>query len=236
MTFELAKASVTLGLAALAAIVSPYAMADDAGWYAGVNAGQSKANIDDARITDALIGAGSTATSIADDDSDTGYKLYGGYKFNRHFAVEGGYFNLGSFGFEASTVPAGTLSGRIKVQGLNLDLVGIVPFTDKFSAFGRVGANYAEAKDSFSGTGAVNVIRPNPSKRETNVKYGLGLQYDFSKTLAMRLEAERYRINDAVGNKGDIDLISVGLIYRFGAQTPAPAPRAMAPEPVAAAP
>jgi OOP family OmpA-OmpF porin len=49
----------------------------------------------------------------------------------------------------------------------------------------------------------------------------------------MRLEAERYRINDAVGNKGDVDLFSVGLVYRFGVKTPAPAPRA---EPVAAAP
>ena len=33
----------------------------------------------------------------------------------------------------------------------------------------------------------------------------------------VRLEAERYRINDAVGNDGDIDLYSIGLTYRFGA-------------------
>jgi OOP family OmpA-OmpF porin len=236
MKFELAKASGTLGLAALAAIASPYAMADDTGWYAGANVGQSRAKIDDARITGALLGGGSTATSITDDNRDSGYKLFGGYQFNRNFALEGGYFNLGNFGFDATTVPAGTLNGRIKVQGLNLDLVGILPLTEKFSVFGRAGLNYAEAKDTFSGTGAVNVIRPNPSKRDTNAKYGLGLQYDFSETLAMRLEAERYRVNDAVGNKGDIDLVSVGLVYRFGGETPAPAPRAMAPEPVAAAP
>jgi OOP family OmpA-OmpF porin len=47
----------------------------------------------------------------------------------------------------------------------------------------------------------------------------------------MRLEAERYRINDAVGNKGDVDLFSVGLVYRFGEKTRASAPRA---EPAAA--
>ena len=35
-------------------------------------------------------------------------------------------------------------------------------------------------------------------------------------SLGARLEAERYRINDAVGNKGDVDLLSLGLIYRFG--------------------
>ena len=48
----------------------------------------------------------------------------------------------------------------------------------------------------------------------------------------MRAEVERYRINDAVGNKGDIDLVSLGVIYRFGATKSAPAPRATAPEPV----
>ena len=65
MKFELAKASGTLGLAALAAIASPFAMADDSGWYVGANVGQSRAKIDDARITGALVGGGSTATSIS---------------------------------------------------------------------------------------------------------------------------------------------------------------------------
>ena len=237
MKFELAKASGTLGLAALAAIASPFAMADDTGWYAGVNVGQSRAKIDDARITGALVGGGITTTSITDDNRDTGYKLFGGYQFNRNFALEGGYFNLGTFGFAATTAPAaGTLNGRMKIQGLNLDAVGILPITERFSAFGRAGLNYADTKDSFSGSGAVNVIRPNPSERETNAKVGLGLQYDFTKSIGMRLEAERYRINDGVGNKGDVDLFSVGLVYRFGGKEPAPAPRAMAPAPVAAAP
>jgi OOP family OmpA-OmpF porin len=54
----------------------------------------------------------------------------------------------------------------------------------------------------------------------------------------MRAEAERYRIDDAVGNKGDIDLVSIGLVYRFGMEKPAPAAmaKAAAPEPVAAPP
>jgi len=233
---KLARASGTLGLAALAVIASPFAVADDSGWYGGLNIGQSRAKIDDAKITSSLLGAGLNTTSIAEDNRDTGYKLFGGYKFNRNFALEGGYFDLGRFSFianTATTVPAGTLSGDIRIRGVNLDAVGILPITERFSAFGRVGMNYAEARDSFTGTGLVNVIRPNPSKREANYKFGAGLQYDFTESLGMRLEAERYRINDAVGNKGDVDLFSVGLVYRFGAKTPAPAPRA---EPVAAAP
>ena len=100
---KLVRASGTLGLAALAVIASPFAVADDSGWYGGVNIGQSRANIDDARITSGLLGQGFASTSITDDNRDTGYKLFGGYKVNRNFAVEGGYFDLGRFGFTATT-------------------------------------------------------------------------------------------------------------------------------------
>jgi OOP family OmpA-OmpF porin len=48
---------------------------------------------------------------------------------------------MGKFGFTATTVPAGTLSGNIQLKGLNLDAVGILPITEKFSAFGRAGLN-----------------------------------------------------------------------------------------------
>lgn len=239
---KLLRVSRTLTPLMLALLASPYALAYDSGWYGGINAGRSAAEIDDPRITSALLSSGFTTTSITDDDRDTGYKLYGGYQFNKYFALEGGYFDLGTFGFTATTVPAGTLTGDIRLKGVNLDAVGMWPFTEKFSIFGRVGVNHAQAKDRFSGTGAVGVINPNPSKRDTNPKFGLGLQYAFTPALAMRGEVERYRIDDAVGNKGDIDLLSIGLVYRFGAKTPAPAPRPVTraadpiPEKIAAAP
>lgn len=218
---KLLRASGTLGLVVLAGIVSAPAAADDSGWYVGANIGQSNAKIDDEKITSGLLGAGFTTTLIADDERDLGYKLFGGYQFNRYFALEGGYVDLGQFGFTATTTPPGTLSGNIRLKGLNLDAVGILPLTERFSAFGRIGVNYAEAKDNFSGTGFVNVMNPDESKRAANYKVGLGLQYDFTKTLGMRAEAERYRVNDAIGSKGDIDLFSLGLVYRFGRSKPA---------------
>jgi OOP family OmpA-OmpF porin len=231
-----------LGLAGIA-IASPEALAqnNDAGWYVGANVGQSRAKIDDARIARGLLGSGFSSVAIENDERDTAYKVFGGYRINRNFAIEGGYFDLGEFGFKATTVPAGTLNGNIKLRGFNLDALGMLPITEKFSAFGRVGVNYAEARDSFTGTGLVRVVDPNPSKRQTNYKAGLGLQYAFSEVLAMRAEVERYRINDAVGNRGDVDLFSVGLVYRFGANPSSPVARpatavASAPAIVAPAP
>jgi OmpA-OmpF porin, OOP family len=194
----------------------PGAVADQPGWYGGFSIGQSRANIDEARITSGLLGAGFTSTSIAKDDRDTGYKAFAGYQVNRNFAIEGGFFDLGKFGFTATTVPPGTLNGSIKLRGLNLDAVGMLPIADRFSVFGRAGFAYAQARDSFGGAGLVVVTNPNPNKSETNYKIGAGLQYDFSAALGMRLEAERYRVNDAVGSRADIDVISLGLVYRFG--------------------
>jgi len=226
------RTSGTLSLVALAAIASPIAVAAELGWYGGLGLGVSRAYIDDDRIRSELSGV-SLSTSINDDDRDFGFKLYGGYKFNKNFALEGGYFILGEFGFTANTTPTGTYTGSGKFQGLNLDLVGILPVSEKFSAFGRVGYIYTETKDTFSGTGAVTVTNPNPEKKEGNYKYGLGLQYDLTQALGLRVEWERYRVNDAVGNKGDIDMALIGLVYTFGAK---PAPRAETPPPVYVAP
>lgn len=226
-----------LGLAGCAVISSTYAAADDSFWYVGGNIGKSLAKIDDTRITSMLQGAGLATSSISHDDSDTAYKLFGGYQFNDNFAVEGGYFDLGKLGYTANTVPAGTLKGNIKLNGLNIDAVGMLPITEKVSAFGRVGLNYAQAKDQFASTGAVPAsINPSPSTTAANYKLGVGVQYDFNESLGLRLEAERYRIDDAVGNKGDVDMYSLGLVYRFNekkaAPAPAPAPTAATPPPV----
>ena len=233
-----------LGLAGLGSLLAASAFAQEGGYtYGGLSLGQSRAKIDEPRITASLLASGLTTTSMSRDESDTGFKLFGGYQFNRNFALEAGYFNLGKFGFTSTTVPAGTLNGRLKLQGVNLDLVGTLPLTERLSAIARVGAQYARTRDTFSGSGAVNVLNPNPSARGFNYKAGAGLQYEFSPSLLVRAEAERYRINDAVGNRGDINLYSLSLVFPFG-RTPAPAPRALAapayvapaPAPVAAPP
>ena len=228
-THSLAQAAGKLSLVSLAILAGGIAWADGPGWYVGANVGPSTAKIDDAKITSGLLGSGFSSVTIADEDRDRGYKVFGGYQLNKNFSVEGGLFDLGSFGFRAATVPAGNLNGNIRLRGLNLDLVGTLPLGDRFSVFGRVGANYTETRDNFSGSGAVGVYNPNPSAHEVNPKIGLGLQYAFNDTWAMRAEVERYRINDATGNKGDIDLVSVGLVYRFGGKTPTPVAATPAP-------
>ena len=224
------RSGLQLSLLTLALLASPWALAqDDTSWYAGVSVGHTRATIDDARILGSLGANGFPDATISDSNNDTGYKVFGGYRFNRNFALEGSYFDLGKFGYTARSTPANTLTGQMQLRGVGLDAVLIAPLTERFSVFGKVGAQYSEARDSFSSTGAIIVGDRNPNKSELNPKLGVGLQYAFSDALSVRAELERYRVNDAVGNRGDIDHLSVGLVYSWGqprktAPVAAPAP------------
>jgi OOP family OmpA-OmpF porin len=225
------RTSVHLGVALLAGLGAGSALAEQPlGWHGGASFGRSAATIDDAGIRTGLARSGLGTASIEDRDRDTGYKLFGGYQFSRHLAIEAGLFDLGSFGYTARTTPAGTLGGDIRVKGLNLDLVGTLPLTDRFSLLGRVGVAHTQTRGSFGATGAAAVPygSNSPSARATLPKLGLGMAYQLTDSLSLRLEGERYRIKDAVGHKGDVDMVSAGLVYHFGA--PAPRPRAAAPE------
>lgn len=220
------------GLLLLAMAISPFAMADDFGWYVGAGAGQSVSDLDDEKMANSALNTGFSTNAFSSDERDMGYKLFSGYQFNRYLAVEGGYFNLGKFDFHSNTLPAGTLRGDLELQGLNLDVVGMLPFTTKLSAFGRVGVTRVEANDSFLATAPATVTSSSNTHRENSYKFGAGLQYALSDSVAVRAEAERYRINDARGGDGDVDLYSVGILYRFGQKKPEPVAYVAPPAPV----
>jgi OOP family OmpA-OmpF porin len=221
-----------LSVAALGALfsASPYAQQEGGYYYGGGSIGQSRANIDAGNVTARQFGPGVSANDTSSDDRDKAFKLFGGYQINRHFGVEAGYFNLGKFGISANTTPPGTLNGEIKSQGLNLDLVGTLPFTSRLSGLARVGAIYAQTKASFSGTGAATPNDANPSSNGTNYKVGLGLQYAVTPSFWLRTEIERHRIDATPGNHANVDVVSVGVVFPFG-RDDSPVAR-----PVAAAP
>lgn len=218
-----------IALAVLGTVSSSWAIAQDetTGPYIGGNVGRTRADFNNDSINQTLVNQGLRVGTSTEDNSGTGYKLFGGYQLNRNFAVEGGYFDLGksSYSVNANRIiggAPGTFSGETRVRGLNLDLVGMLPVSDRFSVFGRIGAAYAQSRASFNSTGTVAANTTNPRRNDTNLKVGLGMQYAITEALAVRAELERYRINDPVRNRGHIDMASVGLIYRFGpkAQTP----------------
>jgi OOP family OmpA-OmpF porin len=129
------------------------------------------------------------------DEKDTAWRILGGYQFNRHFAAELGYHDLG----EASA-PAGATEG----SAWELVGIGALPIVDKLSVYGKLGVYRGELES--------------PAGKETNsdLTYGAGLQYDFLKNVGLRGEWQRYSKMGG-GNlvETDVDVLSVGVVYRF---------------------
>jgi OmpA-OmpF porin, OOP family len=191
-------------------------------WYIGGGIGGARATIDQERITQALTANGSTMSAFAKDEKDTpAFKLFAGRQLNRYLAVEGAYFDLGSFGF-AATTSDGALRGQAAMRGVNLDLVAQWPLTERLSVLGRVGVDYVKTRTHFAGSRLNAVSGPDASERKSGLKAGLGLEYKLSEALALRAEIERHRVDDAVGNRGDVDMVSVGMVFKFGRPAPAP--------------
>ena len=213
-----------VAFAVLSTVSSSWVLAQDSttGPYIGANVGTTRAKFNNDSVNSTLAGQGFTVNSMTEGNGSTGYKLFGGYQLNRNFAVEGGYFDLGRFNYGLNTTPVGTFTSDTRVRGLNLDLVGILPLTEQFSVFGRAGAAYAQSRANFSRTGALPLTNSPTSRNDTNLKVGIGMQYAITEALALRAELERYRISDPIRNRGNIDMASIGLVYRFGgkAQTP----------------
>ena len=227
---------ITLAVLGTASCSLAIAQDETTGPYIGGSVGQTRAKFSNDSISNFLAGQNLAVQSATGQNNSTGFKAFGGYQFNRNLAVEGGYFDLGRSNYTFNTVPAGTFSGNTTVRGLNLDLVGIAPLTDRFSVLGRVGAAYAQSRANFASTGAVPANGSPTSRNGTDLKLGLGLQYAITEALGIRAEIERYRINDPVRNRGFINMASIGLVYRFGGKVQTPVAQAYVPPPVVAAP
>ena len=160
--------------------------------YLGAGIGQARPRLDAARLgAAALSGSELTITSTSSDQRDTTYKLFGGLQFNRYLGVELSYFRLGQFSYRAITSPAGQLDGRLKVAGMNLDLVGSLPFSEDLSGLVRVGYQRARTSADWSGSGAVAGASRSARTNDSAPRYGVGLQYAVTQQFLMRLEAER---------------------------------------------
>lgn len=185
-------------------------------WYMGAGVGQSRLNMDSRQVR-ALTANGQTVTSYSADERDVGYKLFAGKQLNKYFALELSYFDLGEFNYRATTTGNGVLASQTEYRGGSLDLVGQLPLTQRLSLLGRAGLHYTKASTSFTGNRLNALGNPNPpNEGRRHPKVGLGVEYKLTEALALRGEVERLRVNDAAGNRGDIDFGTVSLVYKFG--------------------
>lgn len=190
-----AALSIALGLAAPSIGLAQGAA--DSGWYIGASVGQSK-------VKDFCGGVGASC-----EDTDTALRLLGGYQFNRNFALEIGYHQLG----EASISGAG-LFAKVEATAWEAVAVGTFPVADRFSIYGKVGMYRADS--DFSTNIVLPGIPQSFSESNNDLTFGFGLQFDFNRNLGLRAEWQRYQdLGGPQIGESDVDVMSIGLVYRF---------------------
>jgi OmpA-OmpF porin, OOP family len=136
------------------------------------------------------------------EDTDTSWKILGGYRFNRYLAAEATYIDWGEV---TATVLGGAQPVDVAAdqRSYGLAAVGTIPLGERLELFGKAGFLQTDQD--------TRRLRPNPStvsRDETELHYGLGVKYAFTRNWALRGEWENT-------DKLKVELLSIGVEYRF---------------------
>lgn len=198
------------------------------GWYVGGEFGQSVSNFDRDSFLSLADEANLQISSFSFDDSDTSYGLLIGYQFSEHFALEGGYRDLGDY---TSTFTGRTTDTQQFLQdaqaqvpesgdGITLGLVASIPF-DIMKISAKVGMwNWDNDVNS---TPFSSVL----SDSGTDMYYGAEVSYQVTEKMQAYISAVRYEFD-----RDKSDNVTLGLRYFFEteASKPKPTPVRLAPK------
>lgn len=194
-------------LSACAVAAAFVALPASAQWYAGIGAGSSKTTGVDGPIIGAGIPAG---TRLTGGDSNEGMvKLYGGYQFTPNWGVELQYSDLGKRDAVARTAAgAPIVGGTYKASQYSVAATGTLALGANFSLLGKLGVS--------SNRGKVSILGQSSSGSKTSGMAGVGVAYNFTPALAVRLEYEDFgKMGDGFGGSIRTNATSVSLKYAF---------------------
>ncbi|CAA6827536.1 MAG: Unknown protein [uncultured Thiotrichaceae bacterium] len=128
------------------------------------------------------------------DDSDMGWKLFGGYDYSDVVAVEVGYNSLGK-------VKSTTQSSE--VTGFSAAGVGKFKINDQIGVFGKAGIFKWDAENT------------NEDRNATDLMLGAGANYQYNDNIKLRAEWERFMdVETSTTSRSDLDYLSAGFTYQ----------------------
>jgi len=187
-------------IATIALFLALSSSASAEGFYLGGIVGQSYSNL--CPSTD--------ITKYSCARTGDSFGIAGGYNFTQNFGVEVDYDILGSYAAyqQASSASDGAAASFTKVNALIVAATGNYEVIKNISLIGKLGvAGFSISQPTSSTTNTAS---------NTNIVYGLGLQFDFSKSVAARAIWENFgSIGDATTSTSPMSLISFALIYKY---------------------
>lgn len=189
MTFRLVALIAALGMTS--------ANAAGNGWYAGLGVGQSSVDVSGGDVDQLLAQEGITGSTTV-DDSDTAWKIFGGYRMNANFGLELAYMDYGTISTDSViTAPSsGTVGIDLDTTAWLLDAVGYLPVGNGFEIFGKVGVAMWNIDGSFSATGGGSSFTGSADDDGNDFHFGVGATYAVTDTIGVRAEWERVNGDD----------------------------------------
>jgi Opacity protein and related surface antigens len=175
------KFSTALFAGALLA-ASIQANAAENGWYAGVGVGQMTTQVDD------ILGSG-----FDFDESDTGFKVFGGYKFLPWLGVEGAYVDGGEPEI-SETAGGATGSLAVGVESLVGAVVFTLPLGEHFELFAKPGIALWSSTTDLRFTSDGYDDRFSQDDDGTAFFLGAGAGLNFTEHFGMRVEYEWFDV------------------------------------------
>jgi hypothetical protein len=163
--------------------------------YIGATAGSARADIDC---------AGATSCK----KSDTALKVFGGYDITPMFAVEAGFFSLGTASANYSTA-----SGKFEARGIEVSGLIKTPVMKGFIGFGKLGVAAIKAETTVTLGPDSGML----SKNSNQAVYGFGLMYQLHNDIRLRSEIESRKVKAANfdGSSATVVNFSIGLQAAF---------------------
>ena len=191
-----------LGMASLAASPASFAQAlADNGGYIGGAFGQSKLNGGCDEFRSAFCVFGGTLASC--DETDTGWKLYGGIRVNKNFNIEFSYINWGEIS-STGTLIGIPVTATGDATSFGVAAMGILPLGERFSLFGKAGILMTDLGVTISGGG----ITSSDGDDTSELHIGVGALFNLTERWQIRAEWER-------AQDSKLDLLSIGVQFRF---------------------
>lgn len=206
-------------LLALTCALTATAHAENNGFYVAGSVGQSHFNLDwNKSDADSLLeDAGLTINSSKLDKHDSAYKIQVGYQFNKNFAVEGGYVDLGAAEYKANVNGVGTGKAEYEATGVNIGAVAIMPFTSSFSLLAKFGFIRSDVDFNIRASAGGVSDSESESAKKIDTFVTFGAQYSFTDNLAVRAEFDNYnKIGDSnETGEAKVKLLSAGVVFKF---------------------
>lgn len=189
-------------LTGLTASAAATATAGDLTNWAGISFGKTDYNNNNlSGITPGTVGS-----------TDSNWKIFLGFPITSNLGLEVGHMVLGNQSI-SGTKNASAAGSSAKAKIYNVDLLGKVDIRDDVFVFGKAGF-YWWGMHSDTTVGGTHTSADDDGFK---LKYGLGLQYNPTHEIGLRLEWERLDKLGFKGTTGQVgaDLLTIGAQYNF---------------------